>query len=268
MKGTLVFLILFFFLNDSSAQQFESDLFETWTSNTLNDFKKSSFKRMTVTTNRMVTNTPLTETTTTYRKSKLNALKVSFSILYTPHYVLDARKKSKGNYIINKDSKVLNYQRTDIGEKNKMLGTIYHNLYYTSGIVTLDQNRFKEYLNVGAVDMDTVVTHDSSSYSIRISNDTTYQTDLLSKNTYTSYILKENVLLEKIYFINGYSENYRYVYNTNNKLEQLILTLKSSEGKTAKNVYKFQYNSNGLISKAEFFGQSNDLIEEKIFTYK
>ena len=81
-------------------------------------------------------------------------------------------------------------------------------------------------------------------------------------------MVKNNQLVEKNNFINGYSENLKYTYNDFGQLEMVVYNLKSDEGKLGKNVMKISYNSFGLISKTEYFDKANALLEEKIFEYK
>lgn len=250
------------------SQDMEDDLFQTWSSNTLSSFLNSSFKKMSVTTNRMIKGEVTTELITTYKKSKFNPKKVNFSIVYTDQYIVEERKKSNGRYLIHDNGKIHKYERTDVGLKNKMTGTIYHTYLYKNGVVLYDKMRVKEYVNVGAVEMDTIVTLDSLVYSVYNRNDTIHQVDKLSKNTRAFYIIKNNQLMERDNFINGYSENLRYSYNSSGDLEMIVYNLKSDEGNTGKNVLKIRYNANGLISKTEYYDKSNALIEEKVFNYK
>ena len=242
-------LLFLFIASICLSQDMEDDLFQTWSSNSMSSFLSSSFKKMTVTTNRMIKGEVTTELVTTYKRSKFNPKKVNFSITYTDQYIVEERKKSNGRYLINENGKIHKYERTDIGLKNKMTGTIYHTYLYKNGVVLYDKMRVKEYVNVGAVEMDTIVTLDSLVYSVYDRNDTIHQVDELSKDTRAFYIVKNNQLMEKGNFINGYSENLRYTYNSAGRLEMIVYSLKSAEGNTGRNVLKIKYNSSGQSVK-------------------
>lgn len=252
----------------SFSQEMEDDLFQTWSSNTISDFLNSEFKKMKVTTNRWVKGEVVPELITTYKKSKFNPNKVNFSIDYTEYYIVEERKKSNGRYLINGEGKIYKYERTDIGEKNRMLGTFYHTYIYKKGVLLYDRIRYKEYVNVGAVEMDTIVSYDSLVYKVNRVQDTIYQIDELSKNTRTYYVLNNNQLVERNNFISGYTENLSFSYNKDGKLAMIVFKLKSNDGKSIKNVLKLTYSSKGLVDKTQFFDQTNALIEEKLFSYK
>lgn len=128
--------------------------------------------------------------------------------------------------------------------------------------------RFKEYVSAGAVAMDTIVTYDSLKYSIKLVGGTIIQKDMLSDNTYTSYIVKDEMLLVKNNFISGYSEKLSYTYNSKDQLIMVVYDLKSDNGSKAKNVLKMFYTDNDLLLRTEFYDETNSLIEEKMISYK
>ena len=267
MKIILFFLSLLTTLG-SFSQEMEDDLFQSWNSSSFKVFMTTEYKKMIVTTNRTVKGVSYTELVSTYKRAKFNLNKINFGINYTEHYVVENRIKSHGKYVFNDSGRVVSYERTDIGPKNKMLGTIYDYYGYEHNVLLYDKIRFKEYVNAGAVEMDTIVSFDSLMYSVRSDGDTINQRDLLSKNTFTTYVVNGGKLRVKNNFISGYSEKLSYSYDSMGQLIMIVYDLKSDGGDKAKNVLKIYYTKENLLLRTEFYDKTNALIEEKVFTYK
>jgi hypothetical protein len=261
--STLLILIA-----NSFAQDTDTDLFKSWKSNTLTSLMESTHKKMSVTTYRTVKGEVKEESTSTYKKSKINPLKISFSTLYTEHYLLDNRKKSSGKYYFNNQKQITNFERTDLGQKNEVLGTFYHNYKYEHGVIKQDKNRFKKYIIIGAAEIDSLVTRDSLVYNISNKTDSIYQYDLNNPNTNIYSIVQNNQLILSHTKIGNYSENKKYHYNESGLLIMVLYILKSEAGGLSKNVLKLNYNQNQLLTSTEYYDDSNELIEKKLFTYK
>jgi hypothetical protein len=264
-----IFLFLVLFHLTAYNQEMESDLFESWTTNSLQKFIETDYKKMTVETNRSVKGVFYTELFTTYKKSKFNQNKINYNIQYTEHYIIEDRKKSNGKIIINDSGKVVYYERTDIGPKNKLLGSVYDYYGYRNNILIYDKMRFKEYVNVGAVEFDTIISFDSLVYKIKgDAIDTLFQVDQMSEDTYSYYVIIENRLVYKTNIIMGYSEIMRYSYDVNGNMEMIVSDLVANSGDSSRNVLKLFFSKNGLLIRTEFYDKSNALLEEKIFSYK
>jgi hypothetical protein len=261
----LSFLLCSFF---SISQEYDSDLIQDWSGNTMSAFLKSDFKKMNVVTTRVVNGTEVVEYEAQYKVSKFTENRVNFTIKYSQDYVLADRKKSNGNYVINSnDNKVVHYERTDYNSKSVMVGTEFHDFTYQKGLVLFDKTRYKAYTIIGSVDIDSTVTHDSLSYLIRSKNDTIYQYNNLEENTFSYFLVKDNFILNSAIHVNGYEEVSEYKYNDKNQLVYVVTNLNSDSGDTIKNVLKIYYNSKGLINKTEYYDRNNTLVEAKHFSY-
>lgn len=252
----------------SFSQGYDSDLIQNWSDNSVSSFLKSDFKKMNVITSRVVKGEEVVEYETQYKTSKFSENKVNFTIKYSKDYVLVDRKKSNGNYLIDpNDNKVIHYERTDFDSRNVMVETEFHDFTYQNGVVLFDKSRYKAYTIIGSVDIDSTVTHDSLSYMIKSINDTIYQYNKLEENTYSYFLVRNDVIVNSAIHVDGYKEVSEYKYNDKNQLVYVVTNLNSDSGDTTKNVLKIFYNSVGLIDKTEYYDKYNTLVEVKHFTY-
>ena len=119
---TLIFTQCFF----SFSQEFESDLFPSIKSSTLHIFMDSDMSKMTISTLRnSKKHGVVEETKSTYRKGKINPLKVNFNIHYSEFYVVENRKKSLGKYEFSAGKEIIKYERTDFDNRNQRLYTFH-----------------------------------------------------------------------------------------------------------------------------------------------
>ena len=96
------------------SQELDTDLFGALNSSSLSIFLNSDKSKLTVTTYRNSKEKGmLEETSTTYRKGKIKANKINFSIKYTEHYILEDRKRSVGNFQFDSLNHVYRYERSD-----------------------------------------------------------------------------------------------------------------------------------------------------------
>jgi len=251
------------------SQSYESDLFEVKEENTLKSFRDSENKKMTVKSFITVGGKDILEYSVEFKKTIFNSNMFNFKLDYTDNYVFNDYDKARGRYKLNNLGLVIAYERTDFGgKKGLILGTEYHNINYKEGIVAEDRIRYKEYYNVGSVGMDTVVTVDYLKYDVSINGDTLKQKEMNSSSN-TIFSLKNNLIQKQTNVIKGFSSEVIYAYDSSNRLiQKIFLTISNDTNESIKNTLKLTYNSDGLLSKTEFFDQTNTILEKKIFSYK
>lgn len=268
---TLLFAQCFF----SYSQEFESDLYASLNSSSLHIFMDSDFSRMTITTYRnSKKHGTVEETKSTYRKGKINPLKINFNIQYSEFYVVEDRKKSLGKYEFNTEDAILSYERTDFDNRNQRLYTFYHYFTYKQQIVEREFIRTKEYIGQGSVEMDTVVYIDSVNYSIRPISDGLDQANLSDPGVHTAYKITDGNVNTKTNYFFGFNEKVSYTYDSKGHLVKIENTLTNEEKDSSGNQKSIQtrtelnYSINGLITEAIFYDENNQVLERKVFTYK
>ena len=265
----ILFLILMTIINYGNAQEYQADLFEVKTENTLKSFRDSKQKKMYVKNYIPHNGKDLLEYSTVYKKTIFNSNIINFKITYSDNYIMNNYSKSIGKYVLKGNGLVETYQRTDFGGKKELiLGTEYHNLQYTKDILSKDNIRYKEYYNVGSVEMDTASTFDYLNYTITSISDTITQTET-SSGLKVHFISKNNLIIKESSKMDDYLSETEYTYNSSKQLIKKNTNLISNETKgVLRNFLKIAYNSEGLIILSEFYDQTNTLLERKVFSYK
>jgi len=268
----LKLLLAYFFIICFSlpyAQEAESDLYAVSGISSLSLFMQSEKTTMTVITYRNSSKGELVEEhTTTYKKGKINTDRINFTITYTPYFVLDDRKKSLGKYELNTLFEVVKYERTDFNTRNMRTFTYYHSFNYDNNVLKREVVRTKEYVGTGSVDMDTVVTVDSTVYIIKLTDRGIEQKDLSEGGATTTYIIEAGKLLSKTRTLTGFSEEINYVYDGNNQPVVIKNSLIGEDGQRISNTTKIRHSIDGLITEVLFYDQYEKIIEKKVFTYK
>ncbi|UKN03298.1 hypothetical protein K6119_07195 [Paracrocinitomix mangrovi] len=250
------------------SQEMESDIFGTNTQNNLILFKTSEKTKMEVTTYRnSKTKGTLEETSATYRKGKINPDRINFSIKYTEHYIVEDRKKSIGKYDIT-EGKIRHYERSDINTKNIKMYTWYYYFTYKNDVVLKETNRFKEYSGIGSIDMDTTVTKDSVIYEVLDENNQYKQNNLSDPGVYAIYEFKDDKLISKTSYFEGFNEKVVYVYNNQNQIAQIENILTGEDNNQIKTRTELNYDNEGLLIESKFYNELNELLERKVFSYK
>ncbi|MEO9534316.1 MAG: hypothetical protein ABJF27_13570 [Crocinitomicaceae bacterium] len=253
----------------------ESDLYLALNTSALHKFRASDKSKMKVETFRnSKKNGIVKETTATYRKGRINLLRINFNIIYTEFFVLEDRKKSLGKYEFNNANEIRKYERTDFDTKNRRAYTLFYNYKYTNSIVNREFIRTREYIGNGTVEQDSVVYLDSVLYEVKPISNGQDQHNLSDPGVYTSYEIKEGKLLSKTNNFPGYTEKITYTYDSKNQLVKIenVLTNTSTEGGSEQSTITthtdLHYTMDGLISEAVFYDQSNEVLERKVYTYK
>jgi hypothetical protein len=254
LKKVLLALLSIFGLF-SFSQEMEDDLFATLSSSSLHIFKNSEKTKMTIRTYR---NSPkngiVEETTSNYRKGKINPLRINFNIHYTEYYILEDRKKSLGKFEFNENNEIYRYERTDFDNRNQRSVTFYHFYYYTDAIVSREDIRTKEYVGQGSAELDTIVYKDSVLYKITGENNDYNQENLTDPGVNISYSLEDGKLKNKT--------------DSKGHLVKIGNTLTTDEGKEVTTRTEIHYSIDGLITESIFYNENNELLERKVFTYK
>lgn len=252
-----------------SAQEMESDLFEVPGQNSLSLFMKSSYTTMQVSTLRSSNQLGMVEeTSTTYKKGKINPERINFNTTYTEFFMLEDRKKSIGKYEINAAGEIFRYERTDFDKRNIRTYTYYH--YYTieHAFVKRELIRTKEYIGTGSVEMDTVVTVDSVIYEIIKTENTVQQKDLSEGGSLSTHLFENGKLIKSSSALTDFVEETEFGYDAKGRLASIKSTLVGADGQKMYTLTKIHYNTEGLISEIIFEDQSGEILEKKTFSYK
>ena len=247
----------------------EDDLFATLNSSSLHIFTSSEKNKMTIRTYR---NSPkngiVEETTSNYRKGKINPLKINFNIHYTEFYLLEDRKKSLGKYEFNENNEFFRYTRTDFDNRNQRSVTFYHHYYYTNSIVKREDIRIKEYVGQGSAELDTIVYKDSVIYKVTGENNDYNQENLTDLGVNITYALDNGKLNSKTIKFDGYDETESYTYDSKGHLVKIENVLTTDEGNAVKTRTEIHYSIDGLITESIFYDEKDEMLERKVFTYK
>lgn len=267
MKNLLLFLLLPVSIG-CHAQEMDSDLFATLKSSALHIFHNSDKTKMEIVTYRNSDkNELLEETSTIYRKGKINANRISFNIKYSEHYVLADRKKSMGKYEFNEKGQIMRYERTDFNEKNMRTYSFHHFYHYEQDVVRRENIRIKEY-GYGSVEVDTTVYLDSMVYVIEKNNNQYIQKDQAAGGATMKYTVENDRLVQRSNFLEGFEERVVYIYDQKNHLVKIEKSIIGEDNKSLTNHTIIHYDISGLIDKVEFFDDQQVLLEQKLFTYK
>lgn len=268
---TIFFAQCFF----SFGQEFESDLYASLKSSSLHIFMASEKSKMTISTQRnSKKNGVVEETKTTYRKGRINPLKINFNIQYSEFYVVEDRKKSLGKYEFNEANEIMRYERTDFDNRNQRIVTFYHYYYYNQDILEHEDIRIKEYVGQGSVEMDTVVYLDSVIYAVKSITNGLDQENLSDPGVHTEYELNAGNVSKKTNFFFGFNEEVKYTYDSKKHLVKIENTLTNEEKdangnqKSIKTRTELHYSIDGLLTEAVFYDENSEMLERKIFTYK
>ncbi len=273
IKALLTLLFAQCFL--SFSQEFESDLYATLKSSTLHIFMKSDKSKMTISTLRNSDKHGIVEETkSTYRKGKINPLKINFNIQYSEFYVVENRKKSLGKYEFNEENKIYRYERSDFDNRNQRIFTFYHYFVFEENIIARENIRTKEYIGQGSVELDTVVYKDSVLYAIKPLQKGLDQENLSDPGVHTEHEIVNGEVVKKTNFFFGFNEVIEYTYDSKGHLVKIENTLTNEEKepdgslKSIKTRTELRYSIDGLMTEAIFYDENNIMLERKVFTYK
>jgi hypothetical protein len=262
----LLFLSLFVFTGYS--QEFESDLFATLHNSSLHIFKASEMSKMTVVTYRnSKKHGNVIETTSTYRKGKINTARINFNIKYSEYYAIEDRKKSLGKYEF-RDNAIFKYERSDFNHNNARMYTLYFNYLYQEEIVRRENIRTKEYVSSGSVDFDTVVYKDTVIYEV-LEDDAGYKRNNLSDpGVYTLFEITNGKLMSKTVHFEGFSEKESYLYDSKGHLVKITNVLTGDDNNSIVTRTELHYTIEGLLHETTFYDENDVLLERKAFAYK
>lgn len=208
------------------------------------------------------------ETSTTYRKGKINPNKINFTTKYSEYYVVEDRKKSLGKYEFDENNHIIRYERTDFNNANLRLYSMYHYFIYEKDFIARENIRTKEYIGLGSVEQDTVTYHDSVLYKVA-SEGEQYRIDNLSDpGVYTMYEMTGDEVKSKTINFEGFHEIITYTFDSKGHLVKVENKLVGEDGNSITTYTDLHYNMDGLLSETKFYDEKNVLLERKEYTYK
>ncbi len=251
------------------SQEMEDNLYPTLKSSSLHLFHKSEKSKMIVESHRHSPDHGMVvETTSTYRKGKINPLRINFSIKYSEYYVLSDNKKSLGKYELGEDDQVVHYQRSDFNTRNIRKWAYEYDYTYSNNIVTKEKIVTIEYLNEASVEADTAEYWETFNYDIEQDGDVYNQHPHKDKSVYTKFVVTNGMLISKTNHFDGFDERYDYAYNDKNQLTRITNSLNGQDGNSIETHTDLTYTPDGLIKEAKFYNEGNSLLEKRVFTYK
>jgi hypothetical protein len=257
----------------SFSQEMESDLHLALNHSSLHIFKASEKSKMMVKTLRnSKKNGTVEETSSTYRKGKINPLKISFNVSYTEFFILEDRKKSLGKYFFNDKNQIRRYERTDFDNRNQRSVTFYIYYRYSADVLEREILRTREYIGQGSAEQDSIVYVDTTQYEVKPIEKGFHQANLSDDGVYAEYDTKDDKLLKKTNFFPGFNEIISYTYDSNGHLikieNKLINEDEGGEHKSITTRTEIHYSIDGLVTEAIFYDELDQILERKIYTYK
>jgi hypothetical protein len=267
VKSNLLLLFTLFIFSGYS-QEYESDLFATLHNSSLHLFMGSEMSKMTVVTYRnSKKNGNVIETTSTYRKGKINQNRINFNIKYTEHYAIEDRKKSLGKYEF-RNGVLFKYERTDFNHLNARMYTLYFNYLYLNEIILQENSRVKEYVASGSVDFDTIVYKDTVVYEVLDTEGGFRQNNLSDPGVYAIFLITDGKLLSKTIHFDGFFEKETYTYDSKGHLVRIVNVLAGEETGSIITSTELHYSMEGLLHETKFYDGNSELLERKVYSYK
>ena len=208
------------------------------------------------------------ETTSIYRKGKINPQRINFSVKYTEYYVLSDNKRSLGKYELDENDKVVYYERSDFNNRNIRKWAYRHRYEYTHNILSKEHVVTVEYLNEASVEADTAEYQEVFNFDVENQDGVYNQHPHEDQSVYTKFEIKDDRLLAKTNHFEGFDERDEYKYDSNGRLVKITNTLNGQDGNSIRTTTEISYNAEGLMSEARFYDEGGTLLEKKIFTYK
>lgn len=207
------------------------------------------------------------ETTSTYRKGKINPERINFNVKYSEYYVVEDRKKSLGKYEF-KDGHIFKYERTDFNNLNARMYTLYYNYIYDNSVVERENIRTKEYVASGSVDFDTIVYLDTVIYDVHPIDGGYKQDNLSDPGVYAEYVIVDGKLMSKTNYFEEYTEKVTYTYDSKGHLVKILSVLSGKGSGTISTRTELHYSMEGLLTETKFYDENNVLLERKVYEYK
>lgn len=237
-------------------------------SNSLLSFKNSDKSKMSVITYRFSKeNGFVPETETTYRKGKLNPLRINYSISYTEHYILEDRKRSVGNYVFDTLDHIARYERSDYNNRNVRMVTYYNFYSYHHNIQQREFMRIREYIGEG-VEQDSVVYLDSVIYKVTRQHDNYRQDNLSFTGAYSVYNISDGRLDTLTNYMDGFHEIHSYSYDSKGRMVRIDHKLVGEDNQQISTYTILHYSAEGLLTESIFYDEKDVALEKKQFTYK
>ena len=247
----------------------QDNLFPTLNSSSLHLFHQSEKNRMTIESHRhSQKHGMVVETTSIYRKGKINPNRINFTIKYSEYYLLADRKKSIGKYELGEGGLFKRYERSDFNSRNIRKWTFQHYFTYEYQVVKDEAILTTEYLSEGSAEIDTAQYLDSVKFTLSKEGNVVKQVPTDDPSVYTEFVIENDLLVSKTNYFEGFSESFVYRYNDQNQLVKIENTLKGKEDKDIFTHTDLSYNSDGLLAEVRFYDEKEVLLEKKIFTYK
>ncbi len=251
----------------------ESDLYLALNSSALHNFKASEKTKMIVKTLRnSKKNGIVEETSSTYRKGKINPLKISFNTSYTEFFVLEDRKKSLGKYFFNEKNQIRKYERTDFDNRNQRAVTFYYYYTYSSDVLQREFIRTREYVGQGSAEQDSVIYLDTTQYAVKNIDKGFHQDNLSDPGVYAEFFTDQKKLISKTSYFPGFNEEIKYTYDSNGhlvKIETNLINSAEVDGKKSITTRtELQYSIDGLLTETIFYDEFEKVLERKVYAYK
>ena len=251
------------------AQEMQDNLNPTLNSSSLHLFHQSAKKTMIVESHRNSQDHGMViETTSTYRKGKINPLRINFSVKYTEYYVLSDNKRSLGRYEFSEEKQLIHYERSDFNNRNIRKWAYRHDYEYSHDILSKEKVITVEYLNEASVEADTAEYWETFNFDVEEEGDKYNQHPHEDKSVYTKYEIDNNRLLAKTNHFEGFDERDEYTYDSDGRLVKITNTLNGQDGNSIMTKTEIGYTSDGLMSEARFYNDKGNLLEKKVFKYK
>ncbi|MCH2236238.1 MAG: hypothetical protein MK078_18545 [Crocinitomicaceae bacterium] len=208
------------------------------------------------------------ETSTTFRKGKINPSRVNFSIKYSEFYILEDRKKSLGKYEFNDQNQIVYYERTDFNQRNARTVTMKHNYDLVHDVIAKETITTVEYLGEGSAQVDTAMYVDYVNYLVEENAGTVKQQNKELEGSYTEYVVQDELLTEARNHIDQVTDITTFTYDAENRCIKMENTLTNEKGKTLSTETKIYYNAEGLVTEVQFYDETGTMLEKDLFTYK
>ena len=253
----------------SSAQEFGDNLYATLKSSSLHKFHQSIYSKMTVSSTRKSPEFGFVEeTSTTFRKGKINTHRINFSIKYSEFYVLEDRKKSLGKYEFNDAGQIVYYERTDFNNRNARTVTMKHNFDLVHDVVGKEKITIVEYLGEGSAEVDTAMYVEYVKYIVEEKEGVISQKNEELSDSYVEYMVNETILTESSNHVERMIDITSYSYDGKNHCIKMHHKLTNEKGNSLESETRIFYNAEGLVTEVQFYDEQNDLLEKDLFTYK
>lgn len=253
----------------TTAQEMKDNLFPTLNSSSLHLFYQSGKKTMIVASHRHSQKHGMVlETTSTYRKGKINPQRINFSVKYTEYHILSDNKRSLGKYEFGEDNKIIHYERSDFNNRNIRKWAYRHDYEYKHDILSKEKMITVEYLNEASVEADTAEYWETFNFDVEEQDGLYNQHPHEDQSVYTKFEMKSDRLHAKTNHFEGFDERDEFFYDDEGRLVKITNTLNGQDGNSIQTTTEISYNGDGLMAEVRFYDEAGTLLEKKVFSYK